>query len=827
MKRFLSRTATILRSRRQDLLALLALATLAAALWRSHLLGRATHIGNSDRLDQFLSLRKFHVETIQEGSRQAWSESEFMGVNTYGMPYCSPGPVPYLQSLLPLRHLYRCAGVVSMFLLLLAGAAAYSFMRESTGRSLPALIGAALYMLSSQCILKINQNDQSFGALIHIPLVLLALRRVGRNRASTLFVVLTGLLSLLFWFVFLQKVAYAVLLFVAYAVYRGFRLRSPVPPLVLAGALVCAGLASLPRVGMVHEEMREAAAARTSRPFEEWYSGHNVLPREGLRFFNDGVFGRHPREAKEIGNQINLSEGFLLHTSVVAAFLLILGFLRLRGRWFGWRADPDLPFHFAVIAAVALLVLTKPGAYLLYRAFLRADFIHSRITLVALVPFCTLIASIVSSLSPAVVEPRGRARVLLTLGTILCGLFAGWFVGSAVPRMYRSLDSEPRTRLRFVKPRTFALRPELVRTAAGLAVLAGILVLHHRLRSRPRYQAALAGMFGLLMVSEAFVRADQRMNGRQNRDDRVAFKDHNWLVARPEEYRPPSPDTLGRLHAMLERDRYRTVLIYSEDVTPSYCSPHIMHFYRLRAVEGYNFAVPSRLAALPWPDGTLTFRSIHFRTEGHLPWPLLAILNVKYAVFVTPEFHRNTGPRGETDLEQLRVLENPFRPLRREAFAARVRPAGSLEEACAHVLRAGSAEELERFGVAEGFPAEREFSPDGEIRAAYRGDEIDIEVTPHSSERFLVLNELHHPRWRAFVDGRETRIYPTNLVMRGVLVPAGASRIRFRFEPLVRTPAAWICLGGSVLLLMIAWVAGRRLEAGGSIIASVPPDRVL
>ncbi len=48
-------------------------------------------------------------------------------------------------------------------------------------------------------------------------------------------------------------------------------------------------------------------------------------------------------------------------------------------------------------------------------------------------------------------------------------------------------------------------------------------------------------------------------------------------------------------------------------------------------------------------------------------------------------------------------------------------------------------------------------------------------------DRFLVLNELYHPAWRAWVDGREGTIYPTNVVMQGLVMPAGAAAVE-RFE---------------------------------------------
>jgi len=87
-------------------------------------------------------------------------------------------------------------------------------------------------------------------------------------------------------------------------------------------------------------------------------------------------------------------------------------------------------------------------------------------------------------------------------------------------------------------------------------------------------------------------------------------------------------------------------------------------------------------------------------------------------------------------------------------------------------------------------------------------------VSPGQQPRFLVLDELYHPRWHAFADGRELRIYPTNGVMRGIVVPAGVSRIELHFIPFVLTPAARLFLASGAALLVGTSVVLRRMERG-------------
>jgi uncharacterized membrane protein YfhO len=46
----------------------------------------------------------------------------------------------------------------------------------------------------------------------------------------------------------------------------------------------------------------------------------------------------------------------------------------------------------------------------------------------------------------------------------------------------------------------------------------------------------------------------------------------------------------------------------------------------------------------------------------------------------------------------------------------------------------------------------------------------------------LVVSEVWHPSWRAFLDGTEVPVYRVNGAFRGVEVPEGEHRLRFVYR---------------------------------------------
>ena len=55
--------------------------------------------------------------------------------------------------------------------------------------------------------------------------------------------------------------------------------------------------------------------------------------------------------------------------------------------------------------------------------------------------------------------------------------------------------------------------------------------------------------------------------------------------------------------------------------------------------------------------------------------------------------------------------------------------------------------------------------------------------TKSNSPAFLILSDINYPGWRAKINGKTTRIFQTNYVLRGIVLPQGNSTVEFIFKP--------------------------------------------
>jgi len=470
--------------------------------------------------------------------------------------------------------------------------------------------------------------------------------------------------------------------------------------------------------------------------------------------------------------------------------------------------SPDLPFCFGFVVLALAVILVPEARLLFYYGFMKMDFMHSRISVAMTLPLAIIATVFLNRYLPSrALTDHGRwLAVGLGLGLLLC--LAREVVASVVVAQ--------------LGPAVDAFRPRRLLTLEAVRVLASLLVLLVASallvrRTRASWLAVAGGVLACWMALEALGLTEHRLNGQPATAQARPFSNLDYMQVPPGQMRVPSLDQRAAVGARLETDRYRSVVIENRDTFLSYADSHLAAFWGLRLVEGYSTGSPRRLGALPWgPDVYASHQTGLYSAHPvqDLPWRLLAALNVKYVVLVDPSFWFNPAPGGPIppfDVARLDVRENPYPVTPRAFFTAEVTVADEPARLPGDDGRRPAPKDPPigdpaRHSVAERFPAPRQFSTDGTLDARFDGDGVHVRVDPSLEDRFLVLNEMYHPTWRATVDGAPATIYPTNVVMRGILIPAGASTVELSFQPFVYSPAGYAIMAlGVALVGLLEW----------------------
>jgi len=90
---------------------------------------------------------------------------------------------------------------------------------------------------------------------------------------------------------------------------------------------------------------------------------------------------------------------------------------------------------------------------------------------------------------------------------------------------------------------------------------------------------------------------------------------------------------------------------------------------------------------------------------------------------------------------------------------------------------------------------------------SYGGERIDLEANAPRNA-ILVLGEKYYDGWKVTVDGRPSKIYPVDHILRGVYLTPGEHRVEFFFDPLPFRVGKWLTL---VSLAVYALFLGKEI----------------
>jgi hypothetical protein len=85
----------------------------------------------------------------------------------------------------------------------------------------------------------------------------------------------------------------------------------------------------------------------------------------------------------------------------------------------------------------------------------------------------------------------------------------------------------------------------------------------------------------------------------------------------------------------------------------------------------------------------------------------------------------------------------------------------------------------------------------------YQPDELIYKYSA-KEEKLAVFSEIYYPAgWKCYLDGKESRYFRANWILRGMVVPAGDHEIKFTFKPASYHAGNKVSLASSVLLILL------------------------
>ncbi|OGV21856.1 MAG: hypothetical protein A3J84_05875 [Ignavibacteria bacterium RIFOXYA2_FULL_37_17] len=95
------------------------------------------------------------------------------------------------------------------------------------------------------------------------------------------------------------------------------------------------------------------------------------------------------------------------------------------------------------------------------------------------------------------------------------------------------------------------------------------------------------------------------------------------------------------------------------------------------------------------------------------------------------------------------------------------------------------------------------------VMTKYEENKINLEVdSPGNS--MLFISEVHYPEWKAYVDGKETKIFQAFGLFRSIYLPKGKHNVEFRWDGKIFYLGAGISLGTMVLIILYIFFLSKR-----------------
>jgi len=189
--------------------------------------------------------------------------------------------------------------------------------------------------------------------------------------------------------------------------------------------------------------------------------------------------------------------------------------------------------------------------------------------------------------------------------------------------------------------------------------------------------------------------------------------------------------------------------------------------------------------------------------------PVLDLMNVRYVLTRTADVPRLSAVpkfRHVASLPGTELFENTS-VLPRFFFVRQAKPVGSIAEARDLI-------EHQRIDLHETAITDQDLDlpadGGGDVTVTtYEPSRIDLSLQT-SRASLLVLSETYYPGWKAWIDEQPAPIHPVDIALRGVVVPAGAHRLRMEFRPAILPVSAGISIASGVLLALFGFLSRKQ-----------------
>jgi hypothetical protein len=147
------------------------------------------------------------------------------------------------------------------------------------------------------------------------------------------------------------------------------------------------------------------------------------------------------------------------------------------------------------------------------------------------------------------------------------------------------------------------------------------------------------------------------------------------------------------------------------------------------------------------------------------------------------------------------VLENQ-NALPRAFFVPKVTGVADYQQARNRLWDPVDGFEPRQEALVEGVATENGLGSGNVEKLKYLPNQVDLALSC-PARCFLVLADLYLPGWQATIDGVPTHIYRTDAVVRGIFVPAGSHRVKFRYCPRSIRIGIWSLLLACVIVVLM------------------------